>query len=486
MNPIPILLLLGLFVQLSLAGETNALSLSQTNALDPDALRALNKNRSASQDAFHLNTFAHDTNFMIRPGLIADRLNRTVKVATETTSLTPGTPVEFALVAENSGKDYEALAVSFATPSDLHAALQFIGIPPGKPVNPGAMRFWPRGEPVDITLTYPETNVSPNATRTMPITQFLGDTRTRQAIPSKPFLFTGSEWVPSPGPSSSTALVYAADVFSPNGIISTYNDSSVVLDIPYQAVQNEVYTFLVPNPEFPLPANSFATVTFSPHHKNSHIQVTDITLLVGPGSGTSTHWAVSLGKSTEQGEDLSSLTNHLRELSSGDHDLYVTLVPDDTLTLDVMHRFASFIETLDDRGFIRVEPPPPAHPYFKTFLPDEKHRKRANRPVQPWELHLFSAGTSAAGELVYVEEQWTNDGRPSTYKETRYPVGSPDLLPSLLTKHDAPAVVLIFAHPDTTYGTLRRFTTPLLARKMIVYVFTSTPQPKISLSESSK
>lgn len=446
-------------------------------ALETDDARARNKTRSNARDATNQLVFANNTNIFLRPGLLADRLRHTVTIDAETIRLDLNAPVEFPLISADSGKDYEALAVSFASPSDIHAALEFIGIPAGKTVSPGASRFWSRGEPVNMLLTYQEPAGTSNIARTVPATQLIVDTRTRKPLPDNAFIFTGSERVPPPDPTNGTNLIYAADVFSPNCIASVYNESSTVLDVPRRVTQNEVYSFLVSNPDLRLPAATLATVSLTPQYTNGHLRVTDLTLGIHSlGDGGAASWTISFGKSVERGTNLNSLVSHLNQLAAGDRDLYVTLIPDDTLPLDALHRLALSIEPLEDRALIRIEPPPAGHPYYKTFLPAEKHRARAERPVQPWELYLTASGTGATGELVYVEEHWTNDGLPSTYTETRHPASGPNVLPELLLKHDAPAVVLVFASPDLTYGTIRHFLSSLLERRMIVYVFENRVQ----------
>jgi hypothetical protein len=462
-----------LLISLSvIAGVLNGAPLPSTPPDKPTLARPINKNRSAARDATNQLAFANNTNIFLRPGLIADRLLHTVTIAAETIRLDLNAPVEFPLISENSGKDYEALAVSFASPSDIHAALEFIGIPPGKAVNPGASRFWSRGEPVNMTFTYDEPAGTSSITRTVPATQLITDTRTRKPLPDEPFLFAGSERVPPPDPADGTNLIYAADVFSPNCIASVYNEASTVLDVPRRITQNEVYSFLVSNPDLRLPSASLATVTLTPQYTNGHRRVTDLTLGMHHLNNENTaSWTLTLGKSVEHGTNVVALVSRLNQLAAGDRDLYVTLNPDDTLTLDALHRLAVLLEPLEDRALIHIEPPLPGHPYYKTFRPAEKHRNRSERPVQPWELYLTAAGTGATGELVHVEELWTDDGRPSTYKETRHPASGPGILPELLLKHDAPAVVLVFASPDLAYGTIRHFLAPLLDRRMIVYVF---------------
>ena len=240
------LLLLGLAAALA-AG----CAIAQTNP--PPSPRETNKRLVMAWNARDLALARTNQDLFVRPGLVADRAARSVRVYGESVRLNPGDPVEFALIAETSGKDYEAQAVSFALPSAVHEALEFIGLKPGAPVDATALRFWPRGERVKVTIEVLATNGAATALGRAEST--VVDTRTGKPLPEAGFVFCGSRWTTATEDAgSSTDRVYAADVFSPNSIISVYNERNSVLDVPRRAAQGEVYTFQVPNPERRLPA----------------------------------------------------------------------------------------------------------------------------------------------------------------------------------------------------------------------------------------
>jgi len=440
--------------------------------------RERNKARAAALDAANKAASSGNTNRMVRPGLLADRQQRTVRITAETIRLDLNKPAEFPLISENSGKDYEALAVSFAAPSDVHAALVFIGLTPGKGVDASATRFWPRGDRVRVTLEY-ETGSGTGGAVTASVSRLVLDTRSGKPLPEEGFVFVGSAWVPPPEWEAGTGLVYAANVFSPNCIVSVYNELTTVLDVPRRSPKHEVYSFLVPNPEARLPDAALATVTLQPWDPVGWQRNVDLTLRAMPptnaaaGTPDAPAWVLECaGTPPSSGSGFADLTNSLAQRAGAGRDLLLTVEPDNAMTVDMLHRLASLVETIEDQGLVRVEPPPAGHPFYKTFLPEERHRQRAGRPVQPWELYLGHAGGTITGELVYVEEVWHNDNTPSTYNEKRHAVKEPGAIPALLAQHkDAPAVVLIFAAPTLAYGDLRRFMTPFLAANMIVYVF---------------
>ncbi|EFK96106.1 secreted protein, partial [sediment metagenome] len=189
---------------------TERLTADSTNP--PPDPRALHKQIVAdwyARDGALARTRPH---LWVRPGLVADRGTRRVRVYGESTSLNLGDPVEFPLIAEQSGKDYEALAVSFAQPSDVHRALEFIGLRPGAATSPSGLRFWPRGERVRVTFDLIATNGA--ATPICRAESLVTDTRTDAPLPETGFVFCGARWTHGTDDTSpATGLVYAADVF---------------------------------------------------------------------------------------------------------------------------------------------------------------------------------------------------------------------------------------------------------------------------------
>lgn len=450
----------------ALADDTPALSARQRN-----------KARAIEWDAAN-KTVASNTHIWVRHGVIADRDRRTVRIAAETIRLGLDKPVEFPLIAGNSGKDYEALAVSFATPSDVHAALLFLGLPAGQGVDPSATRFWPKGERVRITFQYEEPAGGSNRMRTASASELILDNRSGKTLPDDGFIFTGSRWVQPPDWEGGTGMVYAADVFSPNCIASVYNEGTSVLDVPRRAPQHEVYSHLVPNPDLQLPDASFAVVTLQAFDPPGHRRVKDAALHIGPATNAaldaaeSLAWGLDGAGIQESGNALGGITNILSRWITAGQDPYVSVTADDAMTVAQLYRMAAWLERLEDEGWMRIDPPPEGHPFYKSFLPDEKHRMRKNRPVQPWEVFLQAGSGGVTGELVYVEEEWQPEKEQPDYRETRYPLASGKGIPELLARHqDAQAVVLFFAEPALTYDSLRSFLAPFLKRNMIVYVF---------------
>ena len=411
------------------------------------------------------------SNFFVRPGLIADRTGQIVRIAATTTALKANDPVEFPLVTRESGKDYEALAVSQASALDIHESLRFIGLEPGRGVDPSQLRFWPKGDRVKMVFHSADTQSPTGSIFHLPFEHLIQDTRSGKTLPETGLVFTGSEWVSAGDPP--TGRVYAADAYGPGSIASIYNEGYSVLDVPRTAPKQEVYTFQIPNPDHVLPTNHLVEITLEPFYRDTLPHRFDLSLLVAPDG---TNLAYTLLDSQEHALNTNRSRNGmlaaLSRYSTTDRDAFVTLTPDEALPLHDVQPLAHLLDSLDNERGIRVEPPPPGHPYFRAFLPNEKFRKREDRFDKVAELHLGTREGVTTGELILVESEWKGDDSAPVFHETRIPIPAPAALePALKTREEAPSVLLIFAPAKLRYGTLRDFVAPALRQKMILYVF---------------
>lgn len=464
-------------VVMVLAGLGVAWQVLSGGAKTPDpvelSVREQNLARVRESDLCRSKEYEGQSHFMVRPGLLADRTGRVVRVMVESIRLPVNAPVEFPLITATSGKDYEAHAVAFATARDIHEALQFIGLTPGHGVDSAQLRFWPRGDRVAVTFHYRP----PGATADLqvPATQLTLDTRTGKTLPDDGFVFTGSEWVEVFEPA--TGKVYAADAFSPNCIISHYNEGSTVLDVPRKDSQNAVYTYQVPNPAFQLPSNQLIEVTLAPYFKDDSPRCFDFALKIAPPASTGTTELVYIlqdktGRTVNSNATLGGVLDVLGPYTGAGREAFVTVLPDEQLPLAAMQKVARLLEKLDTERGLRIEAPPPGHPYFRAFLPNEQHRRREERPAVAAELILAAMGGGATGTLVLIDMTWESGDAKPVFTETRRAIPSADkVVPAILAKEEPPTVVLIFAPPSMTYGVVREFMVPLLGRKMIVYVF---------------
>jgi hypothetical protein len=415
---------------------------------------------------------ADQTNLWVRPGIVADRGNRTVEVLAEATGLEAGAIAEFLLVGQNSEKDYEALAISFAGAGDVARGLAFIGLPAGKPVDAAARRFWAKGERVRIAVRPPGGDANSS-----PITAFFTDKREGRRLPDS-FVFTGSR----PGPGAQAGAL-AADGPAPGGIVSTYNEPTTVLDVPTAAPQGEVYGSMVIDRARAFRTGELVLFVLTPEPRpDGTRRVCDVTLAAGPAAGTNAPGLAGVACVTASADGaLPAATNgvqaaleRLEALAKSGRDPFVALALCDALTAGAARDLARVLKAVEGEGGIRVDPPPDGQLYFRAFLPDEKWRSRRERFAQPWELRV---GRSAEGAwkytLVQVLEDWSKEGQLDpdlTVKE--HPLARQEDLPARIRELGGGINTLfIFAPADAPLASFLTAVRASQAALPTVYVF---------------
>ena len=426
----------------------------------------------------NLAKYGKSADMLVRPGLLANRQEKWVRIAAEATGLTSGDPMEFWLISDESGHDYEAVAVSFARPSDVHKALVFIGVNPGWPVAYSRFRFWPKGERALVTYEWD----SPGAAGANAATrqraraeQLIVDRKTHRPLPLAGLTFTGSFWDALPDHPDQTG--YAADFIDPNTIASDFNDPTTVLDVPRQADKSAVYSQQTWNPDFKLAKGQPVDVILEPEYRNGKRRVLDLTLKAGAPTNSLSIASLPCrllaadGKAVVSGAGLKDVLDFFNRAVTEGHDPFVTLDPAPEMKLQTLVELCSFLSTIEGESGIRMDPPLAGQLYYRAFVPNEAFRERATRPTQPWELYLSSTGSTATGTLNQVEEVWGNDGRPSSYNVTTYPVSSPEALHQTLQEKQGLKVVLIFAPRRMEYAALLPFAQAAMKTHPTVYVF---------------
>ena len=433
-----------------------------------------------------------DADVLVLPGLVANRRERRVRVQAQATTIGLRDPVEFFLVAADSGHDYEALAISFAQPVDIHRALEFIGMAPGHPVDTSKLRFWPKGERVLMTFLYGDPLTGPGPVRAEAL---LLDQRTQAPLAALGMVFAGSSWLAHPDRPGEK--LYAADRLEPHAIASSYNERTTVLDVPRQEGQGEVYGRLTANPERRLPAGDMVEVIMEPERRDGTMRVRELLLEVNVKDGSRGEGMADLelrllpegGKPLNRETGLNGALGTLTSLAEGDHDVFLSIHVAAEVTLAAVRGLFTILSSIEGERGIRVEPPLPGHLYYKAFLPDEKHRDRANRISQPWELRLRPGPGAVTGTLTRIEQTWRDDTLHPDLKATDWAVDSSEALRRELdARGPGMAVVLVFAPPGLTHGSLMEFLAPALATHGTIHVFSdeapgteeASPAPRVA------
>ena len=415
-----------------------------------------------------LKRYAGNANVLVLPGLVADRSRHRVIAQGAATGIGGDEPVEFLLVARNSAHDYEALAIVYANPSDLHRALEFIGMQKGSPVDEKKRRFWPKGERVLVTVT-----PSSSGAYASRLEAFVLDRRTGQTMSEAGLVFCGSFDTPLVG-SDSGEKVYYADTYDPNSIASTYNEPTTVLDVPRQASQNGVYGDYTAHPARPLQPGEQIEIRFEPEHTDGTRRVVELSLRVSAGGDAAPAFVLS-GRTNSAPLAEGTITDVLRTLSEmpgQGHDPFLDLTFAPDVTLGAARNVAQLLGTIETENGIRMDPPPAGQLYYRALLPSPSFRDREKRLSQPWELHLRIIDGAVAATLVHIKETWTDEKLEPDLEPSEYAVRDPAQLRAQMDQTGGGLpVILVYADPDIRHGRLMEFLEPVLETHPIVYVF---------------
>ena len=413
---------------------------------------------------------------LVLPGLVADRKRKRIEVLAEATGIKPGVIVEFLLIDAASSKGYEALLWSHARPSDIHRALEFIGIQRGHPFQPGKLRFWPKGERVLTGIG------AVGDKGRIPLESLIVNKSSGQSLPPTGFVFTGSMVVRKSQQPDATS--YAADVIDPRSGASIYNDPTAVLDVPRRALQHLVYGQQLVSPKYRFKKNELLTVTLEPEYKDGRKRVANVELAVNPPSEKAKRVEFELTNSPEksvlaQGE-LTRVLAAFSAMKNDGRDPFVSVLFSPKLKLSVVRDMSRVLQAVDTERGIRVEPPAKRQLYYEAFLPDTQLLDLEQRISDPWEVHLQRNKARKLVARVMKRESRFVDG------ERKYSITKKDnLTASGLRKHlDAddtrrksegrrpgPRVLLVFCDSDWSYGELVDFLSPAMESHNVVHVF---------------
>jgi hypothetical protein len=465
---------------------------SEKNTVQPEKSGA--SNPVDEINGANLEKFGGNPSFMVAPGVLADKDKKQVVVLAEMRGESQP-EIEFLLLSRNSGHDYEALAVSMADARDIHKALEFIGMTPGRGVAYSKFRFWPKGERVIVHVQSLDAKKYP-----IRIEDLLNDNRTGKTMKKSGFVFTGSVTMDSPDNPSNK--IYAAQDREPGSIISDYNEPETVLDVPLFATQESTYGHLMRIKPFSFSTNELVKIIMEPEFKDGQKRIMDCVLEIAPmdeadaaahAARNNTAAEQSLdavfslkdndGASLTKRPGLNGVLEALSSLVEKNRDPFVSLKFDDKLKLKTIAAVCRLLENIESANGIRVEPPPSGHLYFKAFNPNPKYLDKKERIVHPWELRLTRGKNGVLeGKLTQTENEWKDDD-PSNpvLKVTEFNVPDPAALrkelddeaerKSKAEKSPNIHVILIITKPDAAYGEITAFIKPVLNTHSTIHVY---------------
>ncbi len=401
--------------------------------------------------------------FWTAPFVVADLESKEVTVWGRYTGLRNEEIVEFLVISERSGQDYETLVVSYAKPSDIHEAMRKIGARPGGPVSSREHRFWPRGDRIMADIEWnPEGETDPVR---MPIEDLV--TYQGQPMPRTPWVFTGAPTLPSRIEEGTE--VYAPDEYDPNCIASTFNLTNTVFDLPFQGSKTGVYGHFIRSSKSPAPEGQPVLLRLRPASKEEYPPEIDLSLHFRNEAPT-----VRIDQMDDP-EDLGELGAKLHRQEPKVY--FLTVDFGEALRLETIRARANELLLMEQQlDNVRVEPPPAGQLFYRAFIPDPTFRIREERPSQPVELHLRdSGGDHLTAVVMELEEVWGDTRRP-TVLETRVSLETPEEWVAYLEdEHKRKPALFVYMDAQRTHRDLLDWVQPVLHHFPIVFVYTPDP-----------
>ena len=389
-----------------------------------------------------------------------------VVVLAEFCSIDAAATVEFPIVGELSDRDYESIFRTFARPGAIAAAIESIGLPRGKNASPASFDFWPRGERVAIDVApFADTNAT-----WVPIQRYIVDLATRAPLAFDSFVYCGSQNDPQPD----FPAARVADTYAPNSVLSTYNESQTLLDLPARFSQGEVYGRFVLAPDHGLTPFGLYRIRFRPAPRADGLpRVRDLAISAVHGKdGIEYEISENGGPASRIGQE--ALVAAIRKMTADGFDPFASLSFDGSLTVAEVAAQARFFSTIDGEGGIRVKGPGDDTIHYRGFLPDDAWRVRKDRPSQPWEMRLAEDASGAVrATLIKTIEDWTSSESLDPILSTReFDAATPEAARAIVEKEgDGLPVLLVFAPAEMPLSRAMPFVIALKPSHPTVYIF---------------
>jgi len=404
------------------------------------------------QHAMDVAKFGDDPNYLVQRGLLADRKHQYIDLLAHASGANQDSRLDVILASLDS-ETTRHLARAEVTAAQLKAALEFIGLSPGHPIDVENLLYWPKGERVTVSFYWDGRGIGRFENFAI-AEHLLIDTKWNAELPELGFRFVGS----SGSMETATELVTA------------YNSRNTLLEVSYTVNQNTVLERSSANPAYLFAPDQQMRVRLRPEYRGDRQRVRNYSLEVEAGAA-------------DDGARLPNLVTSLRVdnsddvVSGGFEDVFVYLekrVADgeepfvqfqfsDAMLASSVRDVATFASQFLVEQQIRIEPTR-MEPYISAFLPNDAWRdpNRRGRVNQPLEIHTRGDGT--AGALF----QYIDAGNT-----VRHPFNNLAELDEVL-KTEGPWQtdgVFLFVRPDTPYSQIRRIYDLVWKQYSNFYVF---------------
>lgn len=426
-----------------------------------------NRKNAAINYEKNLKKYKGNSDFLVLPGLVADRKEQKVVIDAEVTELVRGEPSEMYIIYDKSSHGYEALVYSFAAPGNVMKALKFLGMEPGEAVDGGKMLLWPKGERVFVNFI-----IDTNKMEEIPLKNFVVLSATKKNPDKRlPQVFTGS--IMTPDLDDPSKMVLMADNMDPYGIATSYTEPGSIMNPPDNVSKGRAYGSVTSGSLLP-PKGSPLKVVLRPEYTDGKKRMQFYNLLITTnGVGNLSY---HLQKKDADDTNIMTLDRFLKAMVDSvenGHDPFVTVSFDKTLDIGTIKKIASFLQEIESVNGIRVDVPSPGEPFYRAFLPNEDFRDRKKRYSQPCELWLSETNGVVAAKIIKPTATYSENHIEPHITTKEYPINSLIEYRETIDRLSDPEVkvVLFFVPENMEYKKVYRYIKPIMDDYPTIYVF---------------
>ena len=301
--------------------------------------------------------YAADHGMLIERGLLANRKHRYIDVLATATGVGPDSALDAIIVTGNVPAS-RSIAATTVRADTLHAALEFIGMTAGHPLDASRTHHWPKGERVTITFFWGDSE-SGQFTHSARAERLITDSRWGTSLPALGFRFVGS---------TDEVAEELATVF---------NATNTILEVPYIVDRSDVQGALFASEGYRFAHGQKLRIRIRPEFGSSRKRVYDFVLDIQAGDGGEAEQLRNLGVtlSTPAGEVLvdgnfESTFVYLKALVDNGKEPFLRLNFSDSLAAGSVTTIAKFVQSFLIAQDIRIEPTA-AHLFYSAFLPPD-------------------------------------------------------------------------------------------------------------------
>ncbi len=442
--------------------------LSFVYAQEDGSASAANRAKADSNYKKNIEKYKGNKDFLVLPGLVADKSNHKITIDGEVTELSSGEPSEFYVIYDKSSHGYEALAYSFARPADIIKALEFLGMKPGQAVDSVNRVLWPKGERVLVSFVIDSKNP-----KEIPMKDFVIYTKTgKNPTQRLSQVFTGS--VMMDDFDDPTKKVLMADSMDPYGIATSYTEPGSIMTTPDNVSKGRAYGSVTSDPSLP-PKGTPITIVLRPEYIDGkkRMQYYDLNIATN-GSGM----IVYNLKQNDKKFDPMTLDVFLKKMVDSvenGHDPFVNVEFNKNLALGTIKQVAGLLQEIESVNGIRLDESDPDEPFFKTFLPNEQFRNRHKRYSQPCELWLSETNGVVFAEIIKPTATYLENQIEPRISVEKFSFENMNEYKKILDENSDPdvKVLLIFAPDDMQYSKVYKYIKPIIKDYPTIYIFTN-------------